>query len=326
MNYDHLSREELIQKIEMLERLNGELLDEKEQETTLDFPWTGNLGHWYWDIKSNVVTFNPLKITALGYERHEIPNTVTYQFFTDRLHPDDYKITMDAMSNHLSGKINVYEVEYRIKAKDGKYKWYYDRGRVTQYNQQGRPVFVAGIVFDITDKKELQLELECKNEMLSEMSYTDELTKIGNRRGINDYLEFYVSQAIRKKINLSIAIFDIDNFKNINDTRGHLYGDKVLVDIVSIIRKNIRHTDFLGRFGGEEFIVIFPNTDLIAAKNLAEEIREHVQAYHFADGLEITISGGVKQYAGEDITKFIDLADANLYRAKKRGKNQIVTK
>lgn len=326
MNYNELSKEELLQRIEGLERLNRELLNEKEQEVTLDFAWTGNLGHWYWDIKNNSVTFNSLKVTTLGYEKSEIPDQLNYQFFTDKLHPEDYKKTMDAMYNHLCGKINVYEVEYRIKTKDGKYKWYYDRGKITQYDDQGKPVFLAGIVFDITDKKELQLELEYKNEVLSELSYTDELTRIGNRRSVNDYLEFYMSDAIRKRNNLSIAIFDIDNFKNINDSKGHVYGDKILVEVVYIINENIRDQDFLGRFGGEEFIVIFPNADIITAQYLSEKIRGSVEKHHFTGDLTITVSGGVKQYAGEDITKFIDLTDVNLYRAKKEGKNRIVAK
>lgn len=304
--------------------LTQELLNEKEQETRLEYAWTGNLGHWYWNIKTNEVTFNPLKVITLGYDKSEIPEHVSYQFFTDKLHPEDYKKTMDAMYDHLYGKKDVYEVEYRIKAKDGTYKWYYDRGKITQYDENGKPSFLAGIVFDITEKKETQLELECKNKILSEMSSTDGLTKIGNHRALIEHLKVGIAEAKQNSIPLSITMFDIDNFKKVNDSKGHIYGDQVLVDVASIIKNNIRATDFVGRYGGEEFMVIFFNTTLSVASKISEQIRKAIEDYSFVDGLKITISGGVGQYCNETITEFIHLVDINLYKAKKNGKNQIV--
>lgn len=131
MKYDNYSREQLLDRINELESLNKELLKEKEQEAKLDYAWTGNLGHWYWNLQTNSVNFNLLKVTTLGYDASEIPEHVTYDFFTEKLHSDDYNKTMEAMRDHLYGKAEVYEVEYRIKAKDGKYKWYYDRGKIT---------------------------------------------------------------------------------------------------------------------------------------------------------------------------------------------------
>lgn len=324
IKYSECTKQELIERIEALERFNKELLEEKEQDTTLDYAWTGSLGHWYWDVKSNTVSFNPLKITALGYTKEEIPDHVTYDFFTQRLHPQDYEHTMEAMHEHLIGTSNVYEVEYRIRTKDANYKWYYDRGKITQYSEEGEPLFVAGIVFDITDKKEIETELRQKTEQLRIMSYTDELTRIGNRRKLNEYLQYYISQSIRTNKPLSIAIFDVDNFKQVNDRYGHMYGDQVLVDIAQIIKDSIRNEDFIGRFGGEEFMVIFPYADLKEAHAIAEQVRKNVEEYTKRHEICSTVSAGVKQYSKEDISEFIDLADTNLYKAKKRGKNQIV--
>lgn len=303
--------------------LTQELLNEKEQETRLEYAWTGNLGHWYWNIKTNEVTFNPLKVTTLGYDKSEIPEHVTYQFFTDKLHPEDYQKAMDTMRDHLYGKADVYEVEYRIKAKDGTFKWYYDRGRITQYDN-GKPAFLAGIVFDITEKKETQLELEYKNRILSEMSSIDGLTKIGNHRTLIEHLKAEIAEAIRTNSPLSIAIFDIDDFKKVNDSKGHVYGDQVLVDVASIMKKSIRGTDFTGRYGGEEFMVIFPNTTLSVASKISERIRQAVEGHSLVDGLRITISGGVSQYNSETITELVHSADTRLYSAKRSGKNQIV--
>lgn len=325
MDYTNYSREQLLERIKSLEMLTQELLKEKEQETRLEYAWTGNLGHWYWNIKTNEVTFNPLKVITLGYDKNEIPECVTYQYFTDKLHPEDFQKTMDAMRDHLYGKADVYEVEYRIKAKDGAFKWYYDRGRITQYDASGKPSFLAGIVFDITEKKETQLELENKNRILSEMSYIDGLTKIGNHRTLIEHLKAAIAEADRTSSPLSIAIFDIDDFKKVNDSKGHVYGDQVLVDVASIIINSIRVTDFAGRYGGEEFMVIFPNTTLSVSSKISERIRQTVEAYNFADGLKITISGGVSQYNNETITELVHSADTRLYTAKRNGKNQIVS-
>jgi diguanylate cyclase (GGDEF)-like protein/PAS domain S-box-containing protein len=322
--YTEFSKEQLLDRIKSLEMLTQELLNEKEQETRLEYAWTGNLGHWYWNIKTNEVTFNPLKVTTLGYDKSEIPEHVNYQFFTDKLHPEDYQKVMDAMRDHLYGKADVYEVEYRIKAKDGTFKWYYDRGRITQYDN-GKPAFLAGIVFDITEKKETQLELEYKNRILSEISSIDGLTKIGNHRTLIEHLKAEIAEANRTSSPLSIAIFDIDDFKKVNDSKGHVYGDQVLVDVASIIKKSIRCTDFAGRYGGEEFMVIFPNTTLSVASRISERIRQAVEDYNFVNGLRITISGGVSQYNNEKITEFVHSADTKLYSAKRNGKNQIVS-
>ena len=212
MDYSAFSREQLLGRINSLEMLTQELLNEKEQETRLEYAWTGNLGHWYWNIKTNEVTFNPLKVTTLGYDKSEIPERVTYQFFTDKLHPEDFQNAMDSMRDHLYGKADVYEIEYRIKAKDGTFKWYYDRGRITQYDENGKPAFLAGIVFDITEKKETQLELEYKNRILSEISSIDGLTKIGNHRTLIEHLKAEIAETSRTSSQLSIALFDIDDF------------------------------------------------------------------------------------------------------------------
>lgn len=324
MDYSKLTKEELINRITELEMLNRELLSEKEAEARLDFAWTGNLGHWYWNIKTNSVVFNPLKVTTLGYAKEELPQKVTYQFFTDKLHPDDYQNAMDAMLLHMQGKRSVYEVEYRIQAKDGSWKWFYDRGKVTQRDSAGKPLFASGIVFDITQKKEQEISLKKKNEKLRESAETDALTGIKNRRAIMDELENRVLEASINKSPLSIAIFDIDRFKAINDTKGHVFGDKVINRVASIIATTIRGLDSAGRYGGEEFLVVLPNTDKTNAAAVAERIRQSIESHDFGEGFKVTISGGVKQFQGEEKTELIAEADKNLYEAKNGGRNKIV--
>jgi diguanylate cyclase (GGDEF)-like protein len=230
---------------------------------------------------------------------------------------------MKVMKDHLTGKLGVYEVEYRIKAKNGCYKWYHDIGKITQYDQDGKPVLVAGIVFDITQKKELQYELECKNKILCELSELDGLTKLYNHRMIMEHLQNAIDQTEKNKKIFSIIILDIDDFKKINDTRGHLFGDKVLTRISSIIRNSIEKTDIAGRYGGEEFLIIFTEDDIEQALKYAEKIRKSIEECCI-DGAKVTISGGIQGYDGSNKDNLIRSADKKLYDAKKSGKNRII--
>lgn len=324
MKYDRMSREELIERIRELETLLEHLLEEKEKEAALDYAWTGNLGQWYWNVKSNTVTFNPMKLTALGYSRDEIPEKVPYQYFTNMLHPEDYNTTMQAMLDHLEGKISMYEAEYRIRTKDGTYKWYYDRGRITRRDEDGSPLLVVGSAFDITWYKEQQLDMEIKNRIFLEQSSTDGLTGINSHRSLIEHLRREMDAALTTGAPLTIAMFDLDDFKDVNDAHGHVCGDKILSTVAQIIKRSIRETDFAGRYGGEEFMVIFKNTDYRAAREVSERIRQAVQKQKFEKGIKLTISGGVKEYSGESLYDFVNGAEMNLYQAKKTGKNRIV--
>lgn len=324
MDYHKASHEELVARIEELERLNRQLLKEQRQEIGLDFAWTGNLGHWYWDYRTNTVTFNPLKTAALGYEMSELPERVPYQFFTDRLHPGDFDTTMDAMRDHLYGRSAVYETEYRIKAKDGSWKWFYDRGRITQRDETGKPIFMAGIVFDITRKKQMELELAAKNLILAEQSTTDGLTGLKNHRALMEYLRAQMDKALEAQMPLAIALFDIDNFKRVNDTKGHLYGDRVLMETGVIFRQGIRQDDMAGRYGGEEFLLILPGATAEVGRMVAERKRAAIEVHFRDEEVKVTISGGVSAFMGESIEEFIRSADEKLYAAKRQGKNRIL--
>jgi diguanylate cyclase (GGDEF)-like protein/PAS domain S-box-containing protein len=323
MKNSGLTKAQLIRRIEELEQLNDQLLLDQQRETMLDFSWAGNLGHWYWDKTANRVTFNPMKVKALGFEAAEIPATVDYQFFTSRIHPDDYQPTMDAMLDHLYGRKPVYEAEYRIRHKDGSYKWFYDRGVITRRDDAGKPAFIAGIVFDITAKKALEIELEAKNRVLADLSATDALTGLSNHRTLYEVL----GEILQKKpvlVPVSIIMLDIDDFKRINDTKGHIFGDTVLKRIGRILKESVRPDDTPGRYGGEEFLLILPGTDLENALKVAERVRQTIEKTFLKEPMPVTISAGVREHAGESITEFIHLADLNLYKAKQTGKNRVI--
>jgi diguanylate cyclase (GGDEF)-like protein/PAS domain S-box-containing protein len=324
MDYSLLSKEELISNLEEKQLLVSQLLLEKEQETRLNYAWAGNLGAWYWNVKTDTVTFNPLKATTLGYSLDELPKEIGFSFFTEKLHPDDYQRVMQSMIDHLKGKISVYEVEYRIQAKDGSYKWYYDRGKITRYEDSGKPLFLAGIVFDITEKKTLQEDLEISNQLLEKLSRTDGLTNLLNHRALFEQLDVEREKALALGTPLAIAILDLDNFKAVNDTYGHLAGDGVLSTVARILLENTRDCDFVGRYGGDEFLVILTNTDKKVACALFERVLSMVRQVSLGKNSYVTMSIGLGEYQGERLTDFVAKADKNLYKAKVLGKNQIV--
>ncbi len=319
-----MTKEELINKVNELTVLLEAMKNEKNQEELIHFPWVGNLGNWYWHVKSNQVIFNDQKIIDLGYSPDEIPADVGYEFFTSKLHPEDYERVMNNMRDHLTGRSPVYETTYRIEKKDGTWVWFYDRGKLTKRDNDGSPELLTGIVFNVTEQKRIEQLLLQQNEQLDKLARTDFLTNLSNRRMLFEKLEYETRRIKRTKEALSVMLIDIDHFKKVNDTYGHLVGDRVLVEIADILRSNVRNTDHPGRYGGEEFLVILPGCAAADAVVVAEKIRLAVQEYNFEDGLKVTISGGVRQYQGESVDQMVEFADQNLYLAKKQGRNRIV--
>ena len=175
-------------KIDALEEVVKQINEEKNNKELLDFPWIGNLGQWYWMVPSNQVIFNEKKVTNLGYKMEDLPKIVGFDFFTEKLHPQDYQRVMDNMKSHLMGLRDSYEVEYRIKAANGDYVWYYDRGKVTKRDKDGNVLVVSGIVFDINKNKEIERKLKEANDTLQKMVSLDALTGAYNRRYTLEFL------------------------------------------------------------------------------------------------------------------------------------------
>ncbi len=152
-----------------------------------------------------------------------------------------------------------------------------------------------------------------KNKKISKEALYDELTEILNRRG--------VLEKLKDVKNGSILFFDIDDFKKVNDTYGHEFGDFVLKELGKILKNVFRKSDIIGRWGGEEFIVILPNTEYETAFKLAEKLRKIIEGYDFK-GRKITVSIGVSEYSGH-FEKELKNADESLYNAKNSGKNRV---
>ncbi len=170
-------------------------------------------------------------------------------------------------------------------------------------------------------------ELEQSYEKLKLASQTDPLTKLLNRRTCEEKFNYEINRYQRTKIPFSIILCDIDHFKNINDTYGHNMGDYVLTEVANILLENSRKTDLNFRWGGEEFLILLPDTELEGGIIVGEKIREKIEAFEFEyDGEQIcaTISLGVSEYEEEQImTDCLKVADTHLYEAKNAGRNKL---
>ncbi|WP_157822479.1 GGDEF domain-containing protein, partial [Psychromonas sp. Urea-02u-13] len=154
---------------------------------------------------------------------------------------------------------------------------------------------------------------------------TDTLTQIPNRLFINNSFDLEFERCKRYQSNFSLILIDIDHFKQVNDNHGHNVGDDVLIDIALILKQNIRQLDLLGRWGGEEFLIICPETTLLQAEIVAEKIREIIEQFEFLEALKLTCSLGVTQSHSTDNKETIfQRADKALYTAKNSGRNQVI--
>jgi diguanylate cyclase (GGDEF)-like protein len=173
-----------------------------------------------------------------------------------------------------------------------------------------------------------QLSMDNMNRSFQNLANTDELTRLANRRRMTDVLYQEVGRAQRNQRTFSIIIFDIDYFKKINDQYGHDAGDLVLAAIPDILRKVLRTPDVCARWGGEEFLILLPETGLEGAKRVAERLRIAFEEYRIRhqDGvLSVTVSLGVCEFRSvKSLEACLKQADKNLYAAKAAGRNCVI--
>lgn len=184
--------------------------------------------------------------------------------------------------------------------------------------------------FDVPEDNKLDVirKINFMYTKTKELSITDALTGLYNRRYFEQCADREFLRAARYKSDLTFAIVDIDFFKKINDTYGHLCGDKILKEVAFLLNESFRKTDIVFRYGGEEFVVILTETNAEAARIPLERLREKIEANTFkfkTQDLKVTISLGYSSDVedAEDAPELLSFADAALYRAKENGRNQI---
>lgn len=174
-----------------------------------------------------------------------------------------------------------------------------------------------------------QSELRDSYQRVEQLAVRDELTGVYNRRGLIGCLEEERERSNQTGGTFSIVVFDLDHFKSVNDTYGHVVGDHLLSEFAARLHERLRTVDVLGRYGGEEFVVMLMGARLAGATRIAERLREYIAQSKWDDlvpGLALTISGGVAEYRpGEPLEALLDRADQALYEAKRGGRNRIIS-
>lgn len=167
-------------------------------------------------------------------------------------------------------------------------------------------------------------QLEARNRALEKLSTTDTLTGVANRAKLEQVLENEIQRCDRYDKVFSVILTDVDHFKHINDTYGHQQGDHVLQQLCRVLEIHLRHTDTLGRWGGEEFLIVATETDLTETERLAQRLRKAVEQHDFGLDPPVTASFGVACYQRhDDLVSLFAKVDAALYRAKTGGRNQV---
>lgn len=272
-------------------------------------------GVWDWNIQAGTVTFSPQMKRLLGYGPDEMPGVL--DTWKDNLHPEDAPLVMSSLHAHLNGQRARYDATYRLKNRNGHYIWVQDRGRICEYDENGAPIRAVGMVNNITDQKHTEQNLQ-------KLASYDPLTNLMNRREGMIQVQAQMNLSQRQNTPLGIAFLDVDHFKKINDIHGHQTGDETLKKLGKVLKKTIRTSDFICRWGGEEFLLFASNSAMNDMIALGEKIRTEIQKAFFNDICPITISVGITVTNGrENISDALVRADLAMYRAKENGRNRV---
>jgi diguanylate cyclase (GGDEF)-like protein len=220
--------------------------------------------------------------------------------------------------------VDDFTAEYRFRHRDGHWIWLQDHARVYERSPDGIAVAVSGLRIDIHRRKEAELRLAYHADH-------DPLTGLLNRRGMWHVIRGIQAQGQRGHHTNAIAILDLDFFKRVNDTYGHLVGDQLLQEVAMVLRASTRESDWVARWGGEEFLILMPDTNVVQARSFIERLRQQIEAAPFLireHSLRITVSAGLASSHLEEHDSheaFVSRADMALYAAKKAGRNRVCT-
>lgn len=273
----------------------------------LTFEQVGS-GRCITDLEGHIHEANNKFYEIIGYPQEEALGLS----IKDLTVPEDWSVDVVYKEKLLKGDIPYFSLEKRYIKRDGSIVWVYTT--VTKMSgDEGEDDFLIGIVQDITSQKDADF---------------DSLTGLYNRRHMMTRIQDEINRSNRSKQGFTLALADIDFFKNINDDYGHDCGDEVLQKLAELMKETVRISDSIGRWGGEEFLILLPETDIESARIIAERIRESVEKENFSyEGHEfmLTMTLGLAAYNEKiSIKEMIKMADLALYEGKKLGRNIVI--
>ncbi len=301
---DHKEREETLRRQE--ERLQKALEGAAE-------------GVWDWDVPTGRLAFRMEGLDCVIGDQEEM----SLDDWRRRLYPEDLAAFDRALKDHLEGRSGVFSCECRLRTPAGRWVWILVRGRIVACDEKGAPLRLAGTLQDIGESKEIEARRRETERELRREAMTDRLTGVLNRKYFEDLLALQVRRSSRDGSPLSLILFDLDDFKAVNDRHGHIAGDRVLSSVCDLVRAHIRAQDYFGRWGGEEFsLLILGPVD--GAVQVSEKLRNLIEEEDFRIEGRLTASFGVAVYQeGDTVASLVARVDEALYRAKRSGKNQV---
>lgn len=274
-------------------------------------------GIFEWNPRTKELKVGRRLLAILGYSDNFLRDTHAW---LEIVHPEDRAHYNLAVATHLKGLTDHFYCEYRVRALSGEYRWLAARG-IAERNRKGLATQMAGSVSDITDRIE-------REKQIRDLALNDQLTGLPNRRSLMESLPSALAEAARSAHQVAVIFIDLDRFKNVNDARGHLFGDALLVAITQRLPSALRAYDLLLRHGGDEFVVVLTGLGRRAeAALVAQRMLELISAPVTIDGAEIRITGsiGVALYPadGDHADQLLGCADMAMYAAKSNGGNEV---
>ena len=275
-----------------------------------------NDGLWDWDLRADSVYLSPRYKAMLGYSSDGIGSSPDAWF--DLIHPEDRPAVERAVREHLDGATEHYEMEYRMRTAGGDYRWMLSRALAVRASD-GRALRLAGSQTDVTERKAAELQLQYD-------ALHDSLTGLPNRVLFQDRLEHVARRGIRTDGTAAVLFLDLDRFKIVNDSLGHLVGDDMLVAVADRLLSVIRPGDTVARLGGDEFTILLEDlADFEEAQVVADRVLATLDAPFTVRGQELYLSAsiGIAMIPpGATPEEVVRDADAAMYRAKSEGRNR----
>lgn len=298
---------------DITDRINYEFELNKLAERLTLATGSAGIGIWDWDIPENELIWDHQMYKLYGMD--EASTVHIYDSWKKAVHPEDREYIESLFIEGVK-KLSVFNADFRVIWPCGNLHYLEGHALVIR-DDNGKAVRITGVSRDISASKKME-------EALVTLSTTDPLTTAYNRRYLLHFLESEISRASRYNAVFSLIMFDIDHFKNVNDTFGHDAGDEVLKSIVLMMQRRIRKNDVLARWGGEEFIILLSGTGLENAKKFAEKLIVEVRELIFERSCGITASFGVTEHRLNETTdSMLKRVDELVYLAKSEGRDCI---
>jgi len=297
----------------------------RESQKQLSLALEGSqLALFDWNVTSGEVFLSEQWAVMLG-GKPELTR-ITFEALSQLVHPDDLPVLTGLIHDVLKGAASHYRAEHRVGTKDGSWIWVQSHGQVTARSPDGRASRLVGTNADVTEKKNAEQVLKAQRVELERLAQYDSLTGLPNRNLFNERIAQALARGRRRAQPTALVYLDIDHFKSINDSMGHVAGDAVLSGFAARLIKCVRDTDTVARLGGDEFVILLdslrhPEDVRLVGNKLIETMKPELHVGQ--KRLQVTASIGIAFAIGTETGEILlNRADGALYEAKKAGRNR----